>query len=160
PVTLITAAESIPDVQVDSIRPYSGVLDTLLDLVLIDQVAVAHDDRLQILVDGIPRVLRVDWSTILVTSPQDHYRVILSQSALQTQASSAPWMPLDKPAVLDPDADWEPQIWRDMDTKLAAAPLVNTGKVLMLGRPGGPAFRPSEVARLGYLAGIVATVLG
>ena len=30
---------------------------------------------------------------------------------------------------------------------------------VMLGRPGGPLFRPSEVARLGYLAGIVATLL-
>jgi hypothetical protein len=46
-----------------------------------------------------------------------------------------------------------------MDTKIAAAPLGTTGTVLMLGRPGGPEFRPSEVARLGYLAGIVATVL-
>lgn len=47
-----------------------------------------------------------------------------------------------------------------MDTKLAAAPLGDSSKVLLLGRPGGPDFRPSEVARLGYLAGIVATVLG
>jgi hypothetical protein len=30
---------------------------------------------------------------------------------------------------------------------------------VVLGRPGGPHFRPSEVARLGYLAGIVATIL-
>jgi hypothetical protein len=30
---------------------------------------------------------------------------------------------------------------------------------IVLGRPGGPQFRPSEVARLGYLAGIVATLL-
>ena len=30
---------------------------------------------------------------------------------------------------------------------------------VVLGRPGGPLFRPSEVARLGYLAGIVATIL-
>ena len=42
---------------------------------------------------------------------------------------------------------------------LAAAPLGTTGRVLMLGRPGGPEFRPSEIARLGYLAGIIATVL-
>jgi hypothetical protein len=47
-----------------------------------------------------------------------------------------------------------------MNTKLAAAPLGDTGKALVLGRPGGPEFRPSEVARLGYLAGIIATVLG
>lgn len=160
PDTLITAAESIPDVHVDSIRPYSGLLDTHRELELIDQVAGARDDRLQVLVDGAPRVLRVGWSTILDSGPQGPYRVVGSQSAPQTQASSAPWMPLDKPTVLDPDADWVPQIWRDMDTKLAAAPLGTTGKVLMLGRPGGPGFRPSEVARLGYLAGIVATVLG
>lgn len=37
-----------------------------------------------------------------------------------------------------------------------AAPMVHTAVVL--GRPG-PEFRPSEVARLGYLAGIVATML-
>ena len=52
-----------------------------------------------------------------------------------------------------------PQIWRDLDTKLIAAPLGSPNTAVMLGSPGGPAFRPSEVARLGYLAGIVATLL-
>ncbi len=159
PDTLITAAESIGDVHVDSIRPYTGVLDTHRELELIDQVASARDDRMQVLVDGVPRVLRVGWCTIIGIGPQGAHRVVGSQSAPQTQAGSAPWMPLEKPAVLDPEGDWVPQIWRDMDTKLAAAPLGNIGKVLLLGRPGGPDFRPSEVARLGYLAGIVATVL-
>lgn len=67
---------------------------------------------------------------------------------------------LEKPAVLDPTGAWVPQSWKDMDTTLAAAPLGSSGTVLVLGRPGGPDFRPSEIARLGYLAGIVATVLG
>ncbi|MGW4117814.1 amino acid-binding protein [Nocardia sp. NPDC004711] len=160
PDTLITAAESLHDVQVDSLRPYSGMLDTHRELELIDQVANARDDRLQVLVDGVPRVLRVGWSTVIDMGPQGAYRVVGSQSAPSTQAASAPWMPLEKPTVLDGEADWLPQLWKDMDTKLAAAPLGNTGKVLLLGRPGGPDFRPSEVARLGYLAGIVATVLG
>jgi hypothetical protein len=52
-----------------------------------------------------------------------------------------------------------PQVWRDMDTTLVAVPLAEAHTAVMLGRPGGPAFRPSEVARLGYLAGIVATML-
>ena len=30
---------------------------------------------------------------------------------------------------------------------------------LVVGRPGGPAFRPSELARLTHLTGIIATVL-
>ena len=54
---------------------------------------------------------------------------------------------------------WVPQVWRDMDTTLAAAPLGDHHTAIVLGRPGGPEFRPSEVARLGYLAGIVATIL-
>ena len=44
-----------------------------------------------------------------------------------------------------------PQVWRDMDTTLAAAPLGDHRTAVVLGAPGGPAFRPSEVARLGYL---------
>jgi hypothetical protein len=160
PDTLITAAESIEDIRVDSLRPYSGVLDTHRELELIDQVASARDDRLQVLVDGVPRVLRVGWSTVLDIGPQGAFRVVGSQSAPETQAATAPWMPLEKPMSLDGEADWVPQIWKDMDTKLAAAPLGSTSKVLMLGRPGGPEFRPSEIARLGYLSGIVATVLG
>jgi hypothetical protein len=46
-----------------------------------------------------------------------------------------------------------------LDTTLAAAPLGEPTTALVLGRPGGPHFRPSEVARLGYLAGIVASIL-
>lgn len=160
PDTLITATESIADVHVDSIRPYSGVLDTHRELELIDHIAVARDDRLQVLVDGAPRVLRVGWSSVLDMGEQGAYRVVGSPSAPETQAGSTPWMPLDKPTVLDPDGGWVPEIWRDMDTKLAAAPLGSSTKVLLLGRPGGPDFRPSEIARLGYLTGIVATVLG
>ncbi|MEU2279941.1 amino acid-binding protein [Nocardia rhamnosiphila] len=160
PDTLITAAESLGDVRVDSIRPYSGVLDTHRELELIDNVANARDDRLQVLVDGAPRVLRVGWSTVLDMGTHGAYRVVGSQSAPQTQAASVPWMPLQKPTALDGNADWVPEIWRDMDTKLAAAPLGTSSKALLLGRPGGPDFRPSEIARLGYLAGIVATVLG
>jgi hypothetical protein len=86
-------------------------------------------------------------------------RIVGSPGAPETVADSAPWLPLKYPAALEGSADWVPQVWRDMDTTLAAAPLGDPGCAVMLGRPGGPDFRPSEVARLGYLAGIVATIL-
>ncbi|QNG19281.1 amino acid-binding protein [Rhodococcus triatomae] len=160
PDTLITAAENLPDVRVDSIRPYAGILDTHRELELIDQVATAADDRLQVLVDGAPRVLRVGWSTIVALGGRGAYRVVGSAGAPETHATHVPWMPLEKATALDGDADWVPQVWQDMNTTLAAAPVGSSGQVLMLGRPGGPEFRPSEIARLGYLAGIVGTVLG
>lgn len=160
PDTLITASEKLDGVRVDSIRPYSGMLDTHRELELIDQVATARDDRLQVLVDGAARVLRVSWASVVGTGPHGTFQVVGSMGAPETQAGEMPWMPLQKPAVLDPEAHWVPTVWKDIDTKLAAAPLGHSGRALLLGRAGGPEFRPSEIARLGYLAGIVATVLG
>src|SRR5690606_23394865 len=75
PDTLLTAAESLPGVTVDSIRPYAGILDTHRELELIDQVAAAPRDRLQVLVDGAPRVLRVGWATVLGVGPNGIFRI-------------------------------------------------------------------------------------
>lgn len=160
PDTLITAAENLPGVRVDSIRPYTGILDTHRELELIDQVATARDDRLQVLVDGAARVLRVSWATVIGIGPHGAFRVVGSAGAPETHAVEVPWMPLQKPAILDENASWVPEVWKNVDTTLAAAPLGHSGRALLLGRSGGPEFRPSEIARLGYLAGIVATVLG
>lgn len=159
PDALITAAELVDGVHVDSVRPYTGVLDTHRELELIDQVAATVGDRLQALVDGMPRVLRVGWATVLRNGPDGAHRVVASPAAPETRASGAPWLPLAAPVALDGDADWVPDSWREMDTTLAAAPLGSGDQALLIGRPGGPEFRPSEVARLGQMAGIVATVL-
>ncbi|GAB2922864.1 hypothetical protein GCM10027047_20130 [Rhodococcus aerolatus] len=157
--TLITAAEVLPGVRVVSVRPYTGVLDTHGELALVDHVAATIGDRLQVLVDGIPRVLRVGWATVVDAGPRGAYRVVGSPAAPETRAVGVPWLPLTGPLALDPQAEWVPAAWRERDTALAAAPLGERGSALLLGRPGGPEFRPSEVARLGHLAGIVATVL-
>jgi len=160
PDTLLTAAEAVDGVTVDSIRPYAGILDTHRELELIDQVAAARNDRMQVLADGAPRVLRVGWATVVGFGPDGSYRIAGSPGAPETRLGTAPWMPLEKPMLLDHEGEWVPELWREMDTMLAAAPLGSPDRVLLLGRPGGPEFRPSEVARIGYLAGIIGTVLG
>lgn len=161
PDTLITAAEALTGVRVEAIRPYTGLLEAHRELELIDRVAAAgdHREKLQVLVDEAPRVLRVGWCTVVDVADGDSRRVVGSHGAPQTQAATTPWMPLSHATELDATGEWVPQLWRDMDTTLAAAPLGEPTTALMLGRPGGPHFRPSEVARLGYLAGIVATIL-
>ena len=158
PDMLITAAESLTGVYVDSIRPHIGLLEAHRELELIDHVAAAGQ-KLQVLVDEAPRVLRVGWCTVIQLTESGLRRVVGSHGAPETQTATAPWLPLDHAEALDATADWVPQVWRDMDTTLAAAPLGDHHTAVVLGRPGGPQFRPSEVARLGYLAGIVATIL-
>lgn len=160
PDTLITAAEKLPGVRVDSVRPHTGLLEAHRELELLDRVAAAADNpsRLQVLADEAPLVLRVSWCTVLRKSQGELQRLAGSPGAPETRAVSAPWLPIEQAAPLDGSADWVPQEWRDMDTTMVAAPLGDPHTAVVLGRPG-PEFRPSEVARLGYLAGIVATML-
>jgi len=160
PDRLITAAEALPGVRVDSVRPHTGLLEAHRELELLDRVAAATDNasRLHVLVDQAPRVLRVGWCTVLRSSDGQLRRLAASPGAPETTAASAPWLPLDRAVALDSTGDWVPQAWRDMDTTMVAAPLGDPHTAVVLGRPG-PEFRPSEVARLGYLAGILATML-
>ena len=159
PDALITAAEGISGVRVESIRPHTGLLEAHRELELIDHVAAAGNRKLQVLVDEAPRILRVGWCTVVEFTDSGPRRLAGSPGAPETQATTTPWLPISQPTALDATEDWVPQLWRDMDTTLAAAPLGDPHTAVVLGRPGGPAFLPSEVARLGYLAGIVATLL-
>ncbi|MFL6130409.1 MAG: hypothetical protein ACJ73E_15270, partial [Mycobacteriales bacterium] len=60
--------------------------------------------------------------------------------------------------VLDPTARWVPADWGALGTELAAAPLGDPDRAVLVGRPGGPAWRPSELLRLAHLSGIAVTV--
>lgn len=161
PDSLITAAEGLTGVRVETIRPYTGLLEAHRELELIDRVAAAggRPDKLQVLVDEAPRVLRVGWCTVIEHTETGPCRIAGSPGAPETQAADTPWLPISRAAALDGEAGWVPRLWRDMNTTLAAAPLGDPDTAMVLGRPGGPHFRPSEVARLGYLAGIVATLV-
>ncbi|HZC94514.1 MAG TPA: amino acid-binding protein, partial [Mycobacterium sp.] len=131
------------------------------ELALIDHVAAAGDTaaKLKVLVDEAPQVLRVSWCTVLHSSDGGVQPLVGSPGAPETGLDAVPWMPIEHAIALDAAGDWVPQLWRELDTTLMAAPLGAPDTAVMLGRPGGPAFRPSEVARLGYLAGIVGTLL-
>jgi hypothetical protein len=161
PDMLITAAENLKGVYVDAIRPHTGLLEAHRELELIDHVAAADGKtkRLQVLADEAPRVLRVGWCTVVRQTEAGLERIVGSHGTPETHMERVPWLPIDHAEALDSSADWVPQLWRDMDTTLAAAPLGDHHTAIVLGRAGGPDFRPSEVARLGYLAGIVATIL-
>jgi hypothetical protein len=161
PDMLITAAEKLDGVYVDAIRPHTGLLEAHRELELIDHVAAADGTakRLQVLADEAPRVLRVGWCTVVRQNKAGLERIARSHGAPETHMDRVPWLPLDHAEALDAKADWVPQLWRDMDTTLVAAPLGAHDTAMVLGRAGGPEFRPSEVARLGYLAGIIATIV-
>jgi hypothetical protein len=160
PDVLITAAESVPGVEVESVRPHSGRLETHRELELIDQIASDPENGLHLLAEGVPRIFRAGWALIAEREDGSSYRLAESTAAPETRAGDLPWLPLEKATVLDPAVHWMPDPWSALDTELAAAPFGPKARALVVGRPGGPVFRPSELARLSHLAGIVVTVLG
>ncbi len=159
PDALITAAESVEGVEVDAVRPYAGVLDTHRELELVEEIAARPKTGLDILAEGVPRIVRAGWAMIVEHSETGALRLASSSAAPETPITDLPWLPLERATVLDGEEAWIPETWKELGTELAATPLGKPGKALLVARPGGPAFRAAEVARLAHLAGIVAVVL-
>ncbi|MCW2570112.1 MAG: amino acid-binding domain protein [Frankiales bacterium] len=151
---LITAAQSVPGVIVESLRPYTGAADLHGDLELVDALAAAPDEALRVLVASTPGVFRAAWALLL-----DGGRVLdASRGAPELDTLPSSLLPMPRARRIEPNESWVPQQWQLLATELAAAPVGPGSVLVLLGRPGGPLFRASEVLRLGHLAGIAATV--
>jgi hypothetical protein len=159
PDVLITAAESVNDVEVDAVRPYAGVLDTHRELELVEEVAAQPDDGLAIFTEGVPRIIRAGWAMVVGPEAGSARTLTASTAAPQLKTLDLPFLPLGRATVLDGEEPWVPETWKELGTELAATPLGKPERVLLVGRPGGPQFRAAEVARLAHLAGIIAVVL-
>lgn len=159
PDVLITAAESVPGVEVDAVRPYAGVLDTHRELELVEDIADEPAHGLRIFAEGVPKIIRSGWAIVFQHRSGGAEQLAASSAAPQESYLELPWLPLQRATILDGDEDWVPPTWQELGTELAATPIGKPDRVLLTGRPGGPMFRAAEVARLAHLAGIVAVVL-
>ncbi|MGW4133433.1 amino acid-binding protein [Amycolatopsis japonica] len=159
PDALITAAESVDGVEVDAVRPYAGVLDTHRELELVEEIAAKPASGLEILAEGVPRIIRAGWAVVVEHAEAGAIRLASSNAAPETPITDLPWLPLERATILDAEEAWVPETWKELGTELAATPLGKPGKALLVARPGGPNFRAAEVARLEHFAGIVAVVL-
>ena len=152
--SLITAARSVPGVVVESLRPYLGADDLHRDLELVDELTAAPGDALQLLVDLAPGVFRAGWALLVDETG------VTAHSAGAPEVTTLALRGVTSPRRVASTEEWVPARWHDLGVELAVAPVGTRGTTVLLGRPGGPRFRDSEVMRLAHLAGIAATVLG
>lgn len=163
PDTLITAAQSISGVEVDSIRPFSGSVDRRGQIALLakfSQHTKNLDRALGEFVDGLPQTMTAGWAIVLGEQSDGHWvRRASSTAAPEDNGRTLPEAPIDSPRNLDPDEEtWLPEDWTVMDSSIAATPM-GEGLVLVIGRPGGPDFLPSEVEHLGRIGTIVGAII-
>jgi hypothetical protein len=159
PDSLITAAQAVPGVRVESLRPFAGPLDTHRELELLEALArAAEGTSVKLLAAELPRVFHSGWAVVLEAAGADWEVAAASDAAPTFDGLALPWMPLHAPALLPSEADWLPERWREMALEMMASPYGGAGCAVVLGRSGGPAFRRSELLRLVHLTGIATTV--
>ncbi len=159
PDSLITAAGTVPGVEVESLRPFSGSLDTHRELDLLDALArAAEGTTAKLLAAELPRVFHSGWSVVLDCAGSEWEVVAASEAAPSFEGLALPWMPLTAPRLLPSEDDWLPERWQEMAIEMMAAPYGGEACAVVLGRSGGPAFRRSELLRLAHLTGIASTV--
>jgi hypothetical protein len=159
PDVLVTAAESVPGVEVESLRPFAGPLDTHRELDLLDELArAAEGTAAKLLAAELPRVFHSGWAVVLSATDDGWEVAAASEAAPAFDDVTLPWMPIPGPRLLPSDDDWVPERWREMAIEMMAAPYGGEGCAVVLGRSGGPAFRRSELLRLAHLTGIASTV--
>jgi hypothetical protein len=156
--SLVSAANTVPGVRVESIRPYAGQIDPHRELELLTSLAALPEEPLRVLADGVARIFRGGWAIVL-DAPCDGQSKVLAASGGAPEIASlpTPWWPPTPARVLDADDDWAPADWVRLDTELAAAPLGTAA--LLVGRPALH-WLPAEMLRLQHLAAIAATVTG
>lgn len=158
PDSLITAAQGVPGVRVESLRPFAGPLDTHRELELLDALArTGERASAQLLTAELPRVFHSGWAVVLQSA--DPWEVAAASDAAPAfDGLDLPWMPLSGPRLLPSEDEWLPERWREMAIEMMAAPYGGPGCAVVLGRSGGPGFRRSELLRLAHLTGIATTV--
>jgi len=158
PDSLITVAQGVEGVTVESLRPFAGPLDTHRELQLLDALARSGDGgSAKLLAAELPRVFHSGWAVVL-ESADPWVVAAASDAAPAFEGLELPWMPLHGPRLLPSEDDWLPERWREMAIEMMAAPYGGPGCAVVLGRAGGPPYRRSELLRLAHLTGIATTV--
>jgi len=159
PDTLITAAETIPGVRVESVRPDPGVADHHREWELVEALASDPAKAVDTLARMLPKVLRAGWVIVVRVGRDKEIHLLAGGGGVPNLTGVTPgWAPVGEAGALDPEAYWVPEDWKTIGTEMAVAPLGSPEVAVLVGRPGGPALRDSEIGRLAHLAGLTAVV--
>jgi len=153
PDRLVSACNSVEDVEVIWFSRYGAGGGLHMDLEAVEQMTSAPADAIDLLIEQTPAVLHADWA-VLLDGTGSEVKVALETSATPEFGDvAAAWLPLEKATTLE-----APDHKGLAESVLVAAPLESDRRIILVGRRGGPEFLGSEVARLSYLASLAVTI--
>ena len=154
PDALITACHTLEGVRVHWISRYNAGANLSLDLESIEMFTADPEHAIVELVKVIPVTFRTDWAMAL--HRVDGQVAVLSESptAPELVPDAQSWLAIRSAKALPEVAEWD-------STILAACPAKDRKDqrfIVVVGRHGGPEFLASEVARLGHMVSLAASV--
>lgn len=151
PDSIVSACTALEGVRVLWISRYAAGGNLFLDLEAVESMTQDPATAIQVLVDALPDVFRVDWG-VHMTRYGDGAVIVHGTVSAPTEVPHGVVWPanLEKASVIDVPEAWE-------DLVVAASPL-NADELVVVGRRGGPGFLDSEIARLAHLVAMAASL--
>jgi hypothetical protein len=142
PDSVVSACNAVDGVTVLWIGRYLAGGNLFPDLEVVESLTADPTGALDSLVTALPVAFRCEWAARLAVTP-DGCTIERASEGAPTSIELKPGSGLDRQTI--------------GDDLLAIAP-VGHARVVVLGRRGGPEFLESELARLGHLAGLAASI--
>jgi hypothetical protein len=156
---LVSAATSVAGVFVETVQHHHGRLRMHDDLALLDEAA-SSEDPLTVLAAGLPELLHANYALVVDATEliSGKARTLAASVSAPDTACNAQWLPLEVGREVSAGEVWHDESVAGPDCELAAVPFQQTS-ALLVGRIGGPAFRPAELTRLAHLARVAQALL-
>ncbi|AXT86323.1 amino acid-binding protein [Aeromicrobium sp. A1-2] len=154
PDALITACHALDGVKVAWISRYNAGANLSMDLEAVERFTEDPKQAVAQLVEVIPSTFRTDWAMALHRVEGEPVVMSKSATAPELVPEAAAWLGIRSAKVLRDVPEWDSMV-------LAASPARDRhgdGFVVVAGRHGGPEFLASELARLGHMVSLAASV--
>jgi hypothetical protein len=155
PDSLVSACNQLDGVHVLWVSRYGAGGQLFLDLEAVEALTQNPRKAYDELVDLLPITFRADWA-MRIRRSGDTVKVLHRTSAApHATQGHHDWFPAKQARRLELPPDWE---HANDGTLVAGAPLGAEDDLLLFGRRGGPDVLDSELARLGHLAALAASI--
>jgi len=142
PDSVVSACNAVEGVRVLWISRYLAGGNLFPDLEVVESLTADPRSALDTLITALPVAFRCEWAARIAVTDEG-YRIERASEGAPSSIELKPGAGLDRQTI--------------GDDLVAVAP-VGHGRVVALGRRGGPEFLDSELARLGHLVGLAASI--
>jgi hypothetical protein len=142
PDSVVSACNALDGVRVMWISRYAAGGNIFLDLEVVEELTVDATKALDRVVDLLPVAFRADWAM----------RIHRSKGILRSTDAAPQEMPfveIERACRVELEGD---------DVNLYAGARIDGNDMVLIGRRGGPEFVESELARLGHLVSLAASL--